>query len=233
MTITKTYLLVDLENRQPAFEDVEACIGRTGEAWIFYGEQQIGLLPNYWQIGKQVSIVPTSRPGKNSLDFHLVLYLGYLVAKSKTKARFVIVAADADYDPAIDHARSEGIDVVRVPELPTAASIELQAAASNRTEATGKARRPRAEAQVPTTSGASGPSTPSPLPNKKTTTAIYAGTLKDIRGPNRPGSLEALKARIKSRSGNAATPARVADVLARLETMDVIKIVDGEVKYLP
>ena len=76
-----------------------------------------------------MSIVPSSRPGKNSLDFHLVRYLGYLVAKNKTKARFIIVAADADYDPAIDHARGEGIDVVRVPELPREVSIDRQAAA--------------------------------------------------------------------------------------------------------
>ena len=30
MTVTKTYLLVDLQNRQPPFEHVEACIGKTG-----------------------------------------------------------------------------------------------------------------------------------------------------------------------------------------------------------
>ena len=37
----------------------------SGRSLDLYGEQEIGLLPTYWQIGKQVSIVPTSRPGKN------------------------------------------------------------------------------------------------------------------------------------------------------------------------
>jgi hypothetical protein len=50
--VTKTYLLIDLENRQPDPELVAAWMGRDGEAWIFYGEQQISLLPNYWQLGE-------------------------------------------------------------------------------------------------------------------------------------------------------------------------------------
>ena len=62
--MTKTYLLIDLENRQPVPKDVAAWMGEVGEAWIFFAEQQ-------------------KRPGKNSLDFHLVLYLGYLVVKRK------------------------------------------------------------------------------------------------------------------------------------------------------
>ena len=224
MTATKTYLLVDLQNRQPPFEHVEACIGKTGEAWIFYGEQELELLPNYWQIGKQVSIVPISRPGNNSLDFHLVLYLGYLVAKDK-KARFIVVAADRDYDPAIAHAFGEGIDVVRVSELPVEIPTSRQAAAPAKTEATSK---PRATALVPTKVNGSSSGASDRLPTMKTTIAIYAGILKDIRGPNRPGNLEALKARVQSRFGKASTPTRIVDVLARLETMDVIKIVDGE-----
>jgi hypothetical protein len=232
MTVTKTYVLVDLQNRKPPFEHVEACIGETGEAWIFYGEQELELLPNYWQIGRQVSIVPISRPGNNSLDFHLVLYLGYLVAKDR-KARFIVVAADRDYDPAIAHAFGEGIDVIRVTELPVEIPTSRQAAAPTKTDATSKLQPPRATALVPTKVHALGIGAPDRLPPTKTTTAIYAGILKDIRGPNRPGNLEALKARIRSRFGKAATPTKIADVLARLETMDVIKIVDGEVGYLP
>ena len=143
MTVTKTYVLVDLQNRRPAFEHVEACIGKTGEAWIFYGEQELPLLPNYWQIGEQVSIVPISRPGKNSLDFHLVLYLGYLVAKDR-KARFIIVAADKDYDAAIEHARGQGINVERVLDLSAELSIDRQAAAPDATEMTGNVPPPGA-----------------------------------------------------------------------------------------
>ena len=231
--MTKTYLLIDLENRQPAPEHVAAWMGEAGEAWIFYGEQQINLLPRYWELGEQVSIVPISRPGKNSLDFHLVLYLGYLVAKRKKGARFVVVAADKGYDPAIAHAQAEGIDVVRVSELTGAVAIgertvvdavppvvakkvgqHGQANEAALAKPVAQATRPRAKTRA------------------KTTTAIYAGVLKDIRGSHRPGDLSALTSRIQSRIGHEAAPEIVAAVIARLETMDVIKIVNGELIYI-
>jgi hypothetical protein len=113
----RNYLLIDLENRQPDPKHVENWIGALGEAWIFFGEQQIKLLPKYWVIGNQIEVVPIFRPGKNSMDFHVMLYLGYLVAKRKRAARFVVVAADAGYDPAIAHARRMGVNVERVADL--------------------------------------------------------------------------------------------------------------------
>lgn len=219
--VTKTCLLIDLENRQPTPELVAAWMGQDGEAWIFYGEQQISLLPNYWQLGDQVSIVPISRPGKNSLDFHLVLYLGYLVAKRKKGSRFVIVAADADYDPAVAHARAEGIDVVRLPELTLDGASGPVASKAASKKPTAPPRREPSRAPTKTKG------------NTKTTIAIYAGILKDIRGPNRPGDLHALTSRIQSRIGQAAAPEKVSEVMARLATMDVIQVVDGELSYLP
>lgn len=210
MPATKTYVLIDLQNRRPAFERVEATIGTSGEAWVFFGDQELEFLPNYMQIGSQVSIVPIARPGKNSLDFHLVLYLGYLVAKNKT-ARFIVVAADRDYDAAIAHAQGEGIDVTRVADLPAALPAR-QKVAPAKTEVS----EPRPRRANPST----------------TISAIYSAIREDIRGPNRPRSLKALTARIKSRFGKAATTKGIDDVLARLETVDVLKIVNGELKYV-
>jgi len=113
-----TILLIDLQNRRPAAKHVAAWMGSDGEAWIFYGHEEIGALwETYLSLGPQVSIVPILRPGNNSLDFHLVLYLGYLVAKREPGTRFVIVAADSDYDAAVDHARLEGVDVIRIADL--------------------------------------------------------------------------------------------------------------------
>jgi len=236
--VTKTYLLIDLENRQPDPELVAAWMGQDGEAWIFYGEQQIALLPNYWQLGDQVSIVPISRPGKNSLDFHLVLYLGYLVAKRKKGSRFVIVAADADYDPAVAHARAEGIDVLRLAELTLDGASEPKPTPDAvRAAATRRASGPvasKATATKPPALPGHKPSRP-PIATQsrpKTTIAIYAGILKDIRGPHRPGDLHALTSRIQSRIGQAPAPAKVAEVMARLATMDVIQVIGGELSYL-
>lgn len=58
--------------------------GSNGETWIFYGEHEIGLLAPYMELGDRVSLVDVSRPGKNSLVFHLVLYRGYLVVLAPT-----------------------------------------------------------------------------------------------------------------------------------------------------
>lgn len=233
--VAKTYLLIDLENRQPTPEHVAAWIGQDGEAWVFYGEQQINLLPNYWQLGDQVSIVPISRPGKNSLDFHLVLYLGYLVARREKGSRFVIVAADADYDPAVAHARAEGIDVVRLPELPmpevsdeSSIPDAPQLPAAKR-RASGALARTAAPAKSPAPADRELAKTPT---KAKTTISIYAGILKDIRGPNRPGDLKALTSRIQSRIGQKAAPEKVGEVMTRLATMDVIQVVNGELHYL-
>jgi len=222
--IIKTFLLIDLENRQPPPEHVAAWIGETGEAWIFFGEQQINQLPHYWQIGEQVTIVPTSRPGRNSLDFHLILYLGYLVAKQKKKARFVVVADDADYDPAIEHAKAEGIDVVRISELPLEVSVPSAKGAPKQVTS-------RAAAQPSSVVPSAPVVTVSPR-KSKTPNAIYAGILEDIRGPNTPRDLQALKSRIQSRIGHDPATQIVTRVLARLETMDVIKVADGKLIYL-
>ncbi|VWX62514.1 conserved hypothetical protein [Burkholderiales bacterium 8X] len=115
--MSKTYLLIDLQNRRPAPEQVALWMGTTGEAWIFFGDQEVGMLGPYMELGRQVSLVDISRPGKNSLDFHLVLYLGYLIGRREVGARFVIVAADGDYDPAVAHARSKGLLIERLETL--------------------------------------------------------------------------------------------------------------------
>jgi hypothetical protein len=209
-------------------------MGEAGEAWIFYGEQQINLLPYCFELGERVSIVPISRPGKNSLDFHLVLYLSYLVARWKKGARFVVVAADADYDPVIAHAQAEGIDVVRMPELTLQVPIDGQATLEAVPPVAAK-KVGRRQQQAGDTAPAKPVAPAARVPAKtstKTASAIYAGVLKDIRGSSRPGDLKALTSRIQSRIGHEAAPEKVAAVMARLETMDVIKVVDGELIYL-
>ena len=60
--MSKTYLLIDLQNRHPAPEDVASWMGSDGAAWIFYGEHEIGLLAPYMELGDRVSLVDISRP---------------------------------------------------------------------------------------------------------------------------------------------------------------------------
>lgn len=81
-------------------------MGANGEAWIFFGEHEVGLLAQDMELRDRVALVDISKLRKNSVDFHLVLYLGYLVGRHEPGAGFVIVAADGDYDPAIVHDRA-------------------------------------------------------------------------------------------------------------------------------
>ena len=222
--MSKTYLLIDLQNRRPSPECLASWMGVDGEAWIFFGEQEIKILPQYLELGDRVSIVDISRPGKNSLDFHLVLYLGYLAGRHEPRARFVVVAADGDYDPAIAHARSKGLTIERVEDLTVPISMPLERVDENCSSPAPKSDKP---------TGAASPSTAvtTKKAKAKTVIAVYQGILKDFREAGKPRNLEALKRRIQWRIGPEPAPDKVADVISRLETMDFIKIVDGALDY--
>jgi len=110
------HLLVDLENIQPIASAVADWIGAEGKAWIFYGPHQHKLLASFQALGDRVTLIPISRPGANSLDFHLVFYLGYLAA-GDPKSNFTVLAKDTGYDPAIAHARLLTFAVKRISAL--------------------------------------------------------------------------------------------------------------------
>jgi hypothetical protein len=225
--VSKTYLLIDLQNRQPAPEHVASWLGESGEAWIFFGEQEIGLLAQYMELGDQVSLVDISKPGKNSLDFHLVLYLGYLVGRQEPGARFVIVAADGDYDPAVVHARSKGRQVERVEGLgrapDEAESSPLQRAALPQSATV--------STSVTDNVAVVSPSAPK-TKRSKSVDQISFEILKDLAVAGKPKSLDALKKRIQSRFGPEPVPEKVAEVVARLVALDVIRITDGQLQYV-
>jgi hypothetical protein len=222
--MSKTYLLVDLQNRRPSPERVASWMGVDGEAWIFFGEQEIKVLPQYLELGERVSIVDISRPGKNSLDFHLVLYLGYLAGRHEARARFIVVAADGDYDPAIEHARSKGLTIERMEDL--ADQNPLPLARSDE-----ESQSPAPESDKPVGAAPPSATVATKKTKPKTVIAVYQGILKDLREAGKPRNLEALKRRIQWRIGPEPAPDKVADVISRLETMDFIRVVDGALNY--
>lgn len=61
--------------------------------------------------------------------------------------------------------------------------------------------------------------------------SVYSDIVQDLRGANRPGDLLALRNRISSRLGLAATPAAIDSVLMRLTAMEYIKT-EGGFTYL-
>ncbi|MBO7676889.1 MAG: hypothetical protein J6S49_05190 [Erysipelotrichaceae bacterium] len=56
-------------------------------------------------------------PGKNSLDFYLSSYLGYLIGKNRHSS-YLVVSQDTGFDHVIDYWKSEGYDVTRINTKP-------------------------------------------------------------------------------------------------------------------
>ena len=57
------------------------------------------------------------KPGKNSLDFYLSSYLGYLIGRGKHSS-YTVVSQDTGYDGVIEYWQSVGIDVKRINTKP-------------------------------------------------------------------------------------------------------------------
>lgn len=57
------------------------------------------------------------KPGKNSLDFYLSSYLGYLIGKNRHSS-YIVVSQDNGYDNAIEYWQKEGYDVKRINTKP-------------------------------------------------------------------------------------------------------------------
>ena len=117
----EVHLLVDLENVQPSPSDVEAWLKGEGQAWGFYGPNQLKRKADFELNSPRSTLIPISRTGPNSLDFHLVFYLGYLAAKHPL-GRFVVLAKDKGYDPPIAHARTLAFSIQRMKALPATAT---------------------------------------------------------------------------------------------------------------
>ena len=253
-----THLLVDLENVQPPASSVRDRLGETGKGWIFHGPHQRKRLAEYEALGERVTLVPIARTGSNALDFHLVFYLGYLLARDPC-SEFVVVTGDKGYDPAIEHARLLSFEVQRIPALGTANGAMGQGVvkaqgkmAAARQSATKKpaARKPSAKAAAnkPATKPAakkpvakkSAPKKSAPTKSAakksaaaKTLDSVYRNVLVGLQASNRPRTLAALERTIQARLGESPAPERVRVVVDRLTTARAISVADGRLSYVP
>lgn len=53
------------------------------------------------------------KPKMNALDFQLISYLGYLVARNED-ALYIVYSNDTGFDPAIEYWKNRSIDVKRI-----------------------------------------------------------------------------------------------------------------------
>mgnify|MGYP003290776019 CR=1 FL=1 len=122
----ETYYLIDFENVQPNMESVK----KTDHVHVFY-TQDAKNIPDKKEIERHK--VPS---GKQSLDMHLVSYLGYLLAIHDKACRYVIVSKDTDYDNIIKFWKEKGYpNIARDDKMP----------ANNKKTGPGKGGRPKAE----------------------------------------------------------------------------------------
>ena len=244
------YLLVDLENVQPSPQEVESWLGKDGEAWVFYGPNQLKRKAAFEAESPRSTLVPISRPGANSLDFHLVFYLGYLAAKHP-RSRFVVLAKDTDYDPPIAHAETLAFSVERLSSLLAPASPAMKPLSGPKKTAkaqpVGKktAAPPKKKLGTATTAvtvpkikvkGSPEAETAPKAAVKKATAqklliAVYRDVVKALEGPNRPNTPPALRRFIQTKYGPTPEPEKVEAVVQRLITADAIHLKAGKLGY--
>lgn len=241
------HLLVDLENVQPSPQEVEAWLGEAGEAWVFYGPHQLKRKAAFEVESPRSTLVPIARPGANSLDFHLIFYLGYLAAKHP-ECRFVVLAKDTDYDPPIAHAKTLAFSVERLPSLSASATTSTARQKSAATQRTKKTVAPPKKKEATSLKAAAAQKTKAKVlpethiaqtapikkaPAQKLPIAIYRDLVKDLKGPHRPSSLPALQRHIQTKFGPTAAPEKVQMLVERLLTADVINLKDRKLGYGP
>ena len=103
----QTHVLVDWENVQPKDVDIRSLVSDITDVWIFHGPNQKKVGENQKSFGDAVTLVPISRTGKNSLDFHLSFYMGYITSRNPD-AKFIVISNDQGYGPMLEHAKDLG-----------------------------------------------------------------------------------------------------------------------------
>ena len=107
--ISGTHVLLDYENVQPTDSELRLLVPGARQVWVFHGPHQRQVEARFASFGADVTAVPISKTGKNSLDFHLAFYMGYIASRNHASAMVVVVVAnDKGYEPMLEHARSMG-----------------------------------------------------------------------------------------------------------------------------
>lgn len=119
------YVLIDFENVQP--ESLELLTADHFRVVVFVGARQncvpLETVRSLQPFGSRVEYVKISRPGPNSLDFHIAYYLGRLAVVEPT-AHFHVVSKDTGFDPLIEHLRSQRMTARRVGDVAAIAGVK-------------------------------------------------------------------------------------------------------------
>ena len=175
----ETHVLLDYENVQPSEDELRALVPDMTDLWLFHGPHQKGLGERFASLGERMVLVPIEQRGKNSLDFHLSFYVGYVAARHPD-AQLVVVANDKGYEPMLGHAKALGFAARQLGHARvarTAAKRVAGTAATRGARSSGKAKAAPApaaatkkrSARVPAAKVASAPP-PAPVQSADKTT---------------------------------------------------------------
>lgn len=138
--MVETFYLIDYENvHNEGLENIKT-LSETDHVYIFYTENAPKISMDNVFSNKKIDMKGYKAPtGNQSLDKHLVSYLGYILGIDKEKkCSYVIVSKDKDYDSIISFWKEKGFkNVSRKQEIP-GCKVENQKKAT--AKLSGKAR---------------------------------------------------------------------------------------------
>lgn len=116
----ETYYLIDFENvHNDGIENIES-MAKTDHVHIFSTQNATNIRQDVIWMKNDIHthLVPIR---KQSLDMHLVSYLGYLLGIHGKSCSYVIVSKDKDYDNIIKFWKEEGYhNIIRKEKFPNA-----------------------------------------------------------------------------------------------------------------
>lgn len=114
----ETYYLIDFENvHNDGIANIE-CITKTDHVHIFSTQNATNIRPDIFWLNGDIKphLVPAR---KQSLDMHLVSYLGHLLGINGKECSYVIISKDKDYDNIIKFWKEKGYpNISRKEKLP-------------------------------------------------------------------------------------------------------------------
>lgn len=123
MANQSTYFLVDFENVGEGGIKIASELPASSYVYLFSTKSSakvnMAVLANHNLSNLRIFDVPQ---GSQSVDKHLLAYLGYLIGKYGTKAKYVIVSKDTGYDTISSFWTDElGVSIRRQPTIRPAA----------------------------------------------------------------------------------------------------------------
>lgn len=131
-----TFYLIDFENvHNEGIKNIDS-LSKDDHVHIFSTQNALNIRQDvFWLNGDIKShLVPAK---KQSLDMHLVSYLGYLLGTHGGKCTYVIVSKDRDYDNIINFWKKEGYaNISRKAQIPDKAKVQSKTVIQNTTAKT-------------------------------------------------------------------------------------------------